>query len=92
MNYTTTKNEILDADHEYKLCRLETERGRAVKMGDPVSYRPNETWVIDGGKAPHKPSSSGKVWIRCLDQNPRSLGITSRELFPHAVGMKWQRV
>lgn len=91
MNYTTTKNEILDADHEYKLCRLETERGRAVKMGDPVSYRPNETWVIDGGKAPHKPSSSGRVWIRVVNPSP-DRNISVRELFPHAVGMKWQKV
>ena len=44
-----------------------------------------EYWVVEGGTPPHKPSSSGRVWVRLLD-NPE----WNREFFPHVFGMEWR--
>lgn len=44
-----------------------------------------EYWVVEGGDPPHKPSSSGRVWVRLLD-NPE----WTREFFPHVFDMKWR--
>ena len=42
-------------------------------------------WVVEGGAPPHKPSSSGRVWVRL--SAPMSL---SREFFPSVFGMEWR--
>jgi len=41
-----------------------------------VSFR-GEPAVVKGGRPPHKPSSTGRVWVDC------------GEFFPSVFGLKW---
>ena len=49
-----------------------------------IKTRDGEAWIIEGGTPPHKPSSSGRVWVRLLD-NPEH----NREFFPTVFNLKW---
>ena len=56
---------------------------------DIVTSSTGERWVVEGGAPPHKPSSTGRVWVRVWVRlpSPRSL---SREFFPSVFGMEWR--
>lgn len=55
-----------------------TERG--VRKGETVrSYR-GEDCVLTGGRAPHKPESTGKVWTS-----------DGGEYYPSVFGLRWVR-
>lgn len=55
-----------------------TERG--VREGETVrSYR-GEDAVLTGGRAPHKPESTGKVWTEA-----------GGEYYPSVFGLRWVR-
>ena len=44
-----------------------------------------EQWVVEGGTPPHKPSSTGRVWVRRSDDS-----TWNREFFPAVFGMEWR--
>ena len=44
-----------------------------------------EQWVAEGGSPPHKPSSTGRVWVRLADDS-----TWNREFFPSVFGMEWR--
>ena len=44
-----------------------------------------EQWVIEGGTPPHKPSSTGRVWVRLPDDS-----TWNRIVFPSVFGMEWR--
>ena len=56
-----------------------------VKAGDIVRDFRGERWILEGGRPPHKPSSSGFVWVRSMDGR----GL-SREFYPSVIGAKWE--
>jgi hypothetical protein len=59
---TTKTQPITSVDYEGRTCALRTSGGTAVGQGFvALSFR-GERWVITGGRAPHKESSSGKVY------------------------------
>lgn len=58
--------------------------GEAVVEKELVHDRDNEVWVVEGGTPPHKPSSTGRVWVRLLDN-----AKWNREFFPTVFNMKW---
>jgi hypothetical protein len=58
--------------------------GAPVKTGDIVADFRGERWVLEGGREPHKPSSSGFVWVRSIDGR----GL-SREFYPSVIGAAW---
>ena len=44
-----------------------------------------EQYVIEGGTPPHKPSSTGRVWVRSPDDP-----TWNREYFPTVFDMEWR--
>lgn len=66
----------------WKLVHSET--GEAVVEKELVRGRDNDSWVVEGGTPPHKPSSTGRVWVRASDDT-----TWNREFFPQVFDMKW---
>lgn len=52
--------------------------GRAACEGESVKSSRGEDYVLTGGRAPHKESSEGKVWVG-----------KSGEFYPSVFGLKW---
>jgi len=50
-----------------------------VRVGDIVTDFRGETCTISGGRAPHKPSSTGRVWVNEFSQ----------EYFPGVFNLEW---
>ncbi len=53
--------------------------GEPVRVGDIVTDFRGETCTISGGRAPHKPSSTGRVWVEEFSQ----------EYFPGVFNLEW---
>ena len=54
-----------------------------VVMDELLKTNDGELWIIEGGNPPHKPSSTGRVWVR-----PLGAEGMQREFFPSAEGMQ----
>ena len=50
-----------------------------VRMGETIQCSRGESYTITGGRAPHKPSSTGRVWVKEVSQ----------EYFPTVFGLEW---
>ena len=59
-----------------------------VNEGDEVVTRDGEIWVVTEGigQPPHKPGSTGRIWVREWGQN------WSQEFFPGVFNCKWVEV
>lgn len=66
---------LVDAETNYRV-----EKGTIVK-----SFR-DEDYQLDGGRAPHKVSSSGKIWVTPVE------GSGQEEYYPSVFSLKWLRV
>lgn len=62
----------------------ETTR-QPIKTGEIVQDFRGQRWVLEGGREPHKPSSTGFIWVRSIDGR----GL-SREFYPSVIGAKWE--
>jgi hypothetical protein len=58
--------------------------GASVQMDEPVKCFRGEDYIITGGRSPHKPSSTGKVWVKDTKGN-------SAEYYPTVFDMKWEK-
>ena len=58
--------------------------GEEVKAGDLVSSQDGELFRLDFYREPHKPSSTGRVYVTRLVEQGSQL-----EFFPSVVGAKW---
>ena len=56
-----------------------------IKTGTIVADFRGDRWVLEGGREPHKPSSSGHVWLRSTDGR----GL-SREFYPSVINAEWR--
>lgn len=63
---------------------INMDTGETIKTGAIVADFRGGRWVLEGGRPPHKDSSSGFVWLRSIDG--RNL---SREFYPHVINAKW---
>lgn len=64
-----------------KLCKLVNENGEEMTVGQQFEdERENRVLLLEGGRAPQKPSSSGRVYV------------SGGEYFPHVFGFKWVEV
>ena len=74
-------NYVTSVGYDGKLWLLLREGGtalNAVREGETVrSYR-GEDCVLTGGRAPHKPGSTGKVWTS-----------DNGEYYPGVFGLRW---
>lgn len=59
---------------------------RAICEGDEVVTRDGKTYIVAQGigSRPHKPSSTGRIWVVTLDGD-------SRQFFPGVFNCKWLR-
>lgn len=58
--------------------------GEEVKAGDLVSSQDGELFRLDFYREPHKPSSTGRVYVTRMVEQGGQL-----EFFPSVVGAKW---
>lgn len=65
-----------------KLTIVQT--GERAELGKVYADFRGDEWVLEGGRPPHKPSSSGFVWVR------DTAGRMSREFYPFVIGMTWE--
>lgn len=57
--------------------------GEEVKAGDLVSSQDGELFRLDFYREPHKPSSTGRVYVTRLEAG------CQLEFFPSVIGAKW---
>ena len=57
------------------------------EVGTLVTTKGGESWIVEGGVPPHKPSSTGRVWVSLLS-NPKH----NRDFFPTVFNLKWQEI
>lgn len=63
---------------------VDTITGEPVSVGDIVTDFRGDEAVILGGTPPHKPSSTGRVYVRSTE------GDWSGEYFPSVYNLKWE--
>mgnify|MGYP001169385359 FL=1 len=68
----------------YKLVHQLTEKD--VWQNELVQDRDGQNYVVKGGMPPHKPSSSGRIWVADITNTH------NREYFPSVCGLKWTQV
>lgn len=59
--YAPTPRTITSQDYTGTACTL-THNGQPVNSGEILETNDGDQYRITGGRAPHKPSSTGKVW------------------------------
>ena len=84
---TTKTQPIISIDYAGRTCALRTASGTAVGQGFVALSHRGERWVITGGTAPHKESSSGKVWARLFPDNHPD--AHDAEFFPGVFDLVW---
>lgn len=57
-----------------------------IREGDIRTTRGDEQHRVTGGRAPHKPGSSGKVWTALVSDGD---GKWTSEFYPAVIGAKW---
>jgi hypothetical protein len=56
---------------------------KPVQSGDVVHIR-NTPYVVTGWREPHKPASTGRIYLQAMDERR----ITT-EYFPNVIGAEW---
>ena len=56
-----------------------------VHENELVRSSKDEAYVVKGGTPPHKPSSTGRVWVTLADDS-----TWNREFFPTVFNMAWR--
>ena len=64
---------------------INTTTRQQISTGAIVQDFRGQRWILEGGRPPHKPSSTGFVWVRSVDGR----GL-SREFYPSVIGAKWE--
>lgn len=62
-------------------------KGQPVLEGARLAGARGEVYEITGGRPPHKPGSTGRVWVHGVGEGERS----TREYFPSVVDCAWVR-
>ena len=63
---------------------LETINGEPVKIGETIFNRHGIRHTLKGGSPPHKPSSTGRVYVQ------RNGDKSQREYFPQVFHLIWR--
>ena len=63
---------------------LEDEEGNEAQIDDTIVSFRDEKYVLQGGAPPHKPSSTGKVYVSLDD--PTSISV----FYPSVFKLKWR--
>jgi hypothetical protein len=62
---------------------INEETGLEIQVGDKVTSSGGDEYILQSFKEPHKPSSTGRVYVK-----PASGEGMSREFFPSVIGAK----
>jgi hypothetical protein len=73
---------ITGLNYANQVCILVDENDEPVVMKTAYRTFRGDEWQVTGGRAPHKPSSQGKVWVEDW------AGFTM-EYYPSVFGMRW---
>ena len=60
------------------------ETGIGVTEKEIVVSKDDVFWIVQGGTPPHKPSSTGRVWVATNG------GEWNREFFPTVFNLEWR--
>jgi hypothetical protein len=75
---------IQSKDYAGRTCTLvSTKTGKPVMQGDLAPLSGAHNCIVSGGRAPHKPSSSGKVWVQDRHNSSES------EFYPSVIDAQW---
>ena len=79
---------IQSKNYDGVMCTLvNVKSGKALNKGDAVKLRGEaDDWYLTGGRAPHTPNSTGRVWV----QNRKT--AAQAEYFPGVVDAQWMPV
>lgn len=74
--------EVYDDNYDDKEMILVREKTlKPVCVGQKLKDFRGDTAILEGGRAPHKPASQGKVWVK--------EGTSQREYYASVFGLKW---
>ena len=65
------------------------DTGEEVKTGDNILMKDGSCWIVDFFREPHKPSSSGKVYILPAGEIDGLRMAGGREFYVSVIGAKW---
>jgi len=65
------------------------ETGDEVRVGDRVVLRDGEVVEVTYFRPPHKPSSSGKVCVRTVSDDPADEWRSDSEYYVSVIGAEW---
>jgi hypothetical protein len=68
---------------EIQMKLVYSVNNQPVQVGDVVHVR-NEPFYVEAMIEPHKPSSTGRVWCRSMDERKYFC-----EWFPNVIGAEW---
>ena len=88
---TTKTKPITSIDYAGRTCVLRTSGGWGTTVGIgfvALSHR-GERWVITGGSAPHKESSSGRVYATPYPASPDVSDVHESQFFPGVFDLVW---
>lgn len=66
---------------------IDTNSMQEVVVGEILRTADGQEWIMDGGRPPHKPSSTGRVFVK--DPDYEGDGLNEREFFPSVFDLKW---
>lgn len=64
---------------DFILCH---KNGDICELGEKVECFRGEAWTLEGGAPPHKPASTGRVYVRQGESG-------GREFFPGVFNLEW---
>jgi len=62
------------------------------RVGDILRTADGEEWMLIGGRPPHKPSSTGRVFVEYMPEPHEEGGTGTREFFPGVFDLKWRYI
>ena len=89
---TTKTQPITSIDYAGRTCVLRTAggNGTTVHQGFVALSHRGERWVITGGRAPHKESSSGRVYATLYaPASPDVSDVHESQFFPGVFDLVW---
>lgn len=85
-NATQVKSPVYRIGYDNKMFVLVREGGEAVELGEIILTFRDEERKLVGADAPHKPSSTGKVYVTNPD------GTSTSQYFPSVFGLVWKEI
>tara|TARA_R110001632_G_scaffold230872_1_gene368758 strand:- start:269 stop:559 length:291 start_codon:yes stop_codon:yes gene_type:complete len=70
--------------------------GEAVTQNEEfTSHKDGAQWLVTGGEIPHKPSSTGRVWVKRGSNSSNLLKNTeqwTKSFFPTVFNLQWREL